>query len=318
MPFLSDPHHQTIFSAMYSFASEPRSQQKLIVLEDGDRLSLEITTPKEWRPTDPTVLLIHGLCGSHRSSYVVRLAKRLESLGIRAVRFNMRGCGSGKGLAKKFYHSGRSEDVFFALRELKRDHPQSPIVVVGFSLGGNITLKLAGELGQNGAELLHGAIAISPPIDLQRSVRLLGEPENELYERYFYKMMRTEVLERHALFKDLPPVKLPKNLKIYEFDQLYVAPSFGFRDALDYYERCSAIRVIEEIHVPCKLLLAIDDPIVSHESIHQCAVPRNVSVYKTQKGGHLGYISRPSKSRGCFWLDGQVEKWLLEMFEKQT
>ena len=129
----------------------PKSQQKLVRLPDGDRISLEITTPKKWIPSDLTVVFVHGLCGSHKSPNLVRMAKKLRPLGIRSVRYNMRGSGSGKGLAKYSNHSGRTEDLFESLKALKLEHPHSPMVLVGFSLGGNMVLKLAGELGSSGS-----------------------------------------------------------------------------------------------------------------------------------------------------------------------
>lgn len=312
MPFLTDPHYQTIVSAFCNILTEPLSVQMVVRLPDGDKLSLEVTTPKGWKETDLTVMLVHGLCGSHQSANLVRMAKRFESQGIRAVRFNMRGCGSGRGLAKNIYHCGRSEDIFEALKFLKKGHPSSPIILIGFSLGANITLKLVGELNSLGSEYLKGAIAVSPPVDLYSSVQMLGDPTNEMYEKYFYKLMREEVHFRHGKFKDLPPIQLPKNMKIYEFDQLYVAPMAGFENVMDYYDKCSAIRVVEDIRIPCKILLSKDDPIISPHSLDDCSLPSNVRLYKTKQGGHMGYLSKPTKDKTRFWLDHKLEDWIQE------
>src|SRR5579872_5882281 len=147
-PYLENPHHQTVIGGLFNFPTEPPSQQKILALEDGDKISLEITSPEGWKPTDPTVILLHGLCGSHQSPNLVRMAKKLEPLGIRVIRYNMRGCGSGRGLARQVYHSGRSDDIFEVLKLLKQEWPDSPFLLIGFSLGGNIVLKLAGELGE--------------------------------------------------------------------------------------------------------------------------------------------------------------------------
>ena len=141
-PFFSGSHQQTIFGSFFSFQLQPPSSRKLIELPDKDKISLEITTPKNWKPTNPTVIMLHGLCGSHKSPYLVRITKKLAKKGIRSVRFNLRGCGSGKGLAKGIYHCGRSEDVLVALKELKKEHPNSPIVLIGFSIGGSIALGI--------------------------------------------------------------------------------------------------------------------------------------------------------------------------------
>lgn len=310
-PFIEDPHRQTIISSLFNFLFEPSSIQKLVLLPDGDKISLEITTPREWKGNDLTVIFVHGLCGSHKSPNLVRMAKRLEPLGVRTVRYNMRGCGSGKGHAKKNYHSGRSEDVFECIKALKKEHPDSPIILIGFSLGGNIVLKLAGELGTLAKPFLDGVIAVSPPVELYSSVQMLGESDNSIYERYFYRLLRAEVHYRHKKFKDLPPVRLPRSLKLYEFDQIYTAPISGFATAVDYYNKCSASHVVGDIAIPCKVLLAEDDPIISSSSLDKYNLPSNVEVFKTKKGGHMGYLGTSPNNKGFYWLDSLLVDWIL-------
>lgn len=313
-PFTDSPHKQTIFSSLLNFHSEPISVQKLISLPDGDKLSLQITTPSSWKRTDLTVLLVHGLCGSHKSPNLVRMARRLEPLGIRVVRYNMRGCGSGKGMAKKVYHSGRSEDVFACLKAIKMECPESPIILIGFSLGGNIVLKLVGELGALGSHFLKGVIAVSPPVELYSSVKMLGNPENAFYEKYFYRMLRADAYYRHKLFKDLPRINLPRKLKLYEFDQLYTAPACGFQSVFDYYDKCSASHVVEDIAIPCRILLAEDDPIISPASLDHYHFPENISLFKTKKGGHMGYLGRSDEHGDSFyWLDSLLVEWIQKM-----
>jgi predicted alpha/beta-fold hydrolase len=314
-PFITDPHRQTIIGSFFNILMEPSSERKIIRLPDGDRIAFEITTPKEWKPTDLTVVMIHGLCGSHRSPYLVRLSKRLESQGVRAVRINMRGCGSGKGLARQMYHGGRSEDVFEVLKQLKLETPDSPTVLVGFSLGGNIALKMTGELSALAKEFLIGVIAVSPPVDLYSSVVLLGLSDNEIYEKYFVGLMRDDVHYRHKKFKELPRINLPRNLKLYEFDQLYTAPFYGFRDARDYYEKCSAAQYISDIAIPCKILLAEDDPLVSSSSLDYLKLPKHIDIFKTKKGGHMGYLAHPGEGKGLYWLDALMMDWILAVWK---
>lgn len=311
-PFLDTPHKQTILGSLFSFILEPVSVQKLVVLPDGDRISLEVTTPRDWKPTDLTVLMVHGLCGSHKSPYLIRITKRLEDLGIRAVRFNMRGCGSGKGLSKNIYHCGRSEDIFYAIQALKKEHPDSPIVLIGFSMGGNMVLKLAGELGSAAEPYLVGVIGVSPPVELYSSVQMIGQPENSFYEKYFYRLLRSDVHYRHKTFKDLPSVRLPRDLKLYEFDQMYTAPMCGFKNAMDYYDKCSSVHMISDIELPTKILLAEDDPIISPRSLDPYILPANVSVFRTKKGGHMGYLGNPKSEKGFYWLDSVVIDWILD------
>lgn len=313
-PYLDDPHKQTILSTMLNFLTHPISVQKLIHLPDGDKLSLEITTPVTWKPTDPTVFFVHGLCGSHKSPYLVRMTHLLEQMGIRVVRMNMRNCGSGKGLAKNPYHCGRSEDVFASLKAIKAEHPESPIMLIGFSMGGNIVLKLAGELGSLIHPFVEKMIAISPPVELKLSVDRLGDPSNAIYEKYFYRLLRADVYYRLNKFKDLPRIHLPRNLKIYEFDQLYTAPISGFASATDYYNKCSSSHVVEDIAIPCKILLAKDDPIIVHSSLDNHKLPSNIQIFKTDKGGHMGYLGRSEGKKCFYWLDTVIADWVIEGF----
>src|SRR5690606_24190319 len=143
-PLLGNPHLQTILAARLPWAREPGSTTREVTLEDGDRLALEVTTPPGWRAGARTAVLVHGLGGSHQSAYMVRLASTLAARGGRAVRLNMRGCGSGAGLARKPYFGGCAADVAAALRLLRAE---GPLDLVGFSLGGNVVLKLAADLG---------------------------------------------------------------------------------------------------------------------------------------------------------------------------
>jgi hypothetical protein len=308
-PFLQDPHQQTIVNSFLHLFFEPGSISKRVRLPDGDTLSLEVTTPPEWTPENPTVLLVHGLCGSHKSPNVVRMAKRLHELQIRSVRFNMRGCGSGKGLAKHIYHSGRSEDIFFAIQALLQEHPLSSITLVGFSLGANIVLKLAGELNSLGPHFLDRVIAVSPPVDLYSSTQMLGNEENRLFEKYFYKILRADVLYLHRKFK-LPPVHLPRDLKLYEFDQLYTAPACGFHSARDYYDKCSAQHYVSDIDVSTKILLSEDDPIISASALDHIDLPPHIHLFKTKHGGHLGYLGHPKGEKGIWWLDSLLLEWI--------
>lgn len=311
-PIFSHPHVQAWISTSKWWISKPLSKQNFIDLEDGDKLVLESSTPKDWKETDPTVLCVHGLCGSHESSYLMRMVHRLNPQGIKVVRFNMRGCGSGRGHAKQIYHCGRSDDLFEAVKFLKREFPDSPIVLIGFSLGGNIVLKMMGELGSFGGKFIERVFAICPSVDMRSSSVLVEEVAQGIYSRYFYKQLRDEIEYLHKTFKDLPPVDLPDNLTLYELDQLYTVPRVGFESVEDYYDKCSSMNYVEYVSIPCKILFAEDDPIVSHSALDHHDLPENIQIYKTKKGGHMGYLGNPNSPRGFFWLDSLLEEWILE------
>ncbi|MEI8300571.1 MAG: alpha/beta fold hydrolase [Chlamydiota bacterium] len=306
--FFSGCHAQTILGSLTSFHKAPKSVCHFIILPDNDCLTMEICTPKKWRADDPTVVLLHGLCGSHKSNYLQRLAKKFYKRGFRSVRLNLRGCGSGRGYSKFLYHCGSGDDVIYALKELKKNSPESKITLIGFSLGGNIALKLTGDLGEAAKDLLAQVIAVNPPADLKASVRLIGQPKNQIYERYFIRLLRADVHYRHQRF-GLLHVNIPYNMSIFEFDEYYVAPQIGYKSAFEYYENCSAKGVMGKITIPCQVLFAEDDPIIDSDIFKEMKLPANIEVIKTRKGGHLGFIANPFSRTGVRWMDFFLFHW---------
>jgi len=184
------------------------------------------------------------------------------------------------------------------------------MTLVGFSLGGNIILKLAGEWAARVPANVQRVIAICAPVDLEACMRLLLQPANRLYNRYFTRLLCAEVAYRHARFPDLPPVKLPQRLSLYEFDEYYTAPRCGFRDALDYYRQCSAAPLVPQITLPCHMLFAADDPMVDAHTFDGVALPANVQVLRTNYGGHLGFLGRPGRPGGYRAMDAQLLAWI--------
>jgi predicted alpha/beta-fold hydrolase len=311
-PLLQHHHLQTIIASRMHLMREPPSVTRLVRLADGDYIASEVSTPPGWHAIDPTVVLVHGLCGCHQSPYMIRLARKLWRCGIRAVRMNLRGCGSGHGLARQPYHSGRSDDVLALLADLLEETPRSPMAAIGFSLGGNLVLKLAGELGEQAPAYLSHVIAVCPAADLTACSAKLSRPENRFYEQHFVTLLKAAVAARHAQFPDLPAVNLPEHLTLRQFDDLYVAPHCGFRDALDYYQRCSAVPLVPQIAIPCHILFAADDPFIDTTIFDVIPLPPQVQVWHTERGGHLGFLGRPWAPGGYRWLDTQLLSWIQE------
>ena len=166
-------------------------------LDDGDQLVLHDDRPEDWRSGDAAALLVHGLGGSHESVYLRRIADKLRQRGS-AFRMDLRGCGAGIELARVPYHSGRSADAAAALRFIENLCPGSPVTLVGFSLGGNIVLKLAGESAGNPPRNLCRVMAVSPPADLSACSAWIGRWQNRGYDRYFAELLRKQLLERQA------------------------------------------------------------------------------------------------------------------------
>ncbi len=296
---------------MLAWESPILSQTYHVNLSDGDVLALEISTPLTWHNNDWTIVLLHGLCGSHESIFMKRFTRKLMARGFRVIRVNLRGCGSGRGLARKIYHCGSSEDIGEVIGHLKVNFPDSPMLLMGFSLGGHISLKLAGELGQEGLHMLKGVIAVSAPIDLHSVKERFVHPNNSWYQKYFMRAGMRDVEFRKAFFNDIPPPHISKDSTIHEYNIAYVVPRTEFKSIDDYYTRGSAIHVVGQIAIPTKVLFAKDDPFVDEQTYRDAKLSACTEVFTTEYGGHLGFIGR-NLWRDLRWMDNQVLQWVDE------
>jgi uncharacterized protein len=317
LPMLRGGHAQTIAAMFWpSRSGSYPSEHCLLDLPDGDRLALVISTPSEWRPEQRSVVLVHGLCGCYGSPYMRRIAGKIYKRGLRAIRVNLRGCGSGVGLARHPYHSGRSEDARQVIEWLSRVSPESPVTLVGFSLGGNIALKMAGEDADRPTGKLDSLISISPPIDLNACSRLIEQPRNRIYDRYFVRRLLSDIRERQRFFPELPVVEFPSRPTLRVFDDLYTAPRSGFRDALDYYTRASSWPLVERIVVPTLIVSSRDDPFIAVTPFEELPERPNIERYLTDHGGHLGFLGFTGQSLNYRWMDELVVDWILRLYHR--
>jgi predicted alpha/beta-fold hydrolase len=311
LPLLGNPHVQTVLGALLPGSHCPRPRRRHVIqLPDGDALVLHENVPRAWKPGEPAALLLHGLTGSHASPHIRRLAGRFFAEGVRVFRMDMRGAGHGLPLARGSYHSGRSEDVRTALAELARLVPGSPLLLLGVSLGGNVALKLAGELPIHPVPGLVRVAAIAPPIDLVRCSELILLPRNRLYERRFTRDLLRDALLRRQHFPDLPPLRLPEPLNVVLFDEHYTAPRNGFAGADDYYRRASSFPLIPNIPVPTLILTARDDPFIAVEPFEQLRLPYHVELHVLPHGGHVGFIGCDGAG-GVRWAERRLVRWLI-------
>lgn len=307
--FLRNRHAQTVLAHFWRvpWTWEPPSELQTVDLPDGDRLAMLVSTPPGWE-SGTTVALVHGLAGSEQSVYMVRQAEKLLRRGVRAVRVNLRGCGRGYGLARKCYSSGCSDDIRAVAEVLRAQDPKGSLVIVGFSLGANIVLKLAGELGRDGGDLVDQFVVFAPPANLSLCVERILSPENRAYERQFVKEMREETAARRAVFPEANPVELPPSITLPEFDDVYTGPQWGFADAADYYEGSSSAPLVPSIRTRTRIVLARDDPVISPGVLDGVTIPEDVTVHWTDHGGHLGFLGRPGAN--FHWMDAQLLRWI--------
>lgn len=301
---------QTVLGSFGLPLSDPPSAPFVVSVSDGDHLCCLDSTPPNWKPDQPTHVLLHGLGGSSRSRYMVRLSRYLYSKGQRVVRMNLRGCGLGEGLARLPSHAGRSADLFAVCKALKAQFPDSKLKIIGFSLAGNITLKMLGELGGDALPLVEKAIVICPAVDLKAGVEFIAKPENRFFEKFYLDCLLETAAQKRVIYPDYPHVQFPDPLNLYTFDDLYTAPLCGFRDAEDYYLLCSSSCVVHQIEVPTTILYALDDPVIPAHTIAELTLPPNVTAYATKYGGHVSYLSWAGLRYGLRWMDRKVMEWL--------
>ena len=309
LPLLGNRHVQTVLGNLFK-GTLPRAPVEMIrvALPDGDALMLHDSRPRAWRNGDPIVIGLHGLGGSHRSGSLVRLVGLLVPRGVRVVRMDLRGAGAGAALAKRAYNAACSDDVRAVAELFHREAPDSPLFLAGYSLGGGIALKLAGEAAKKPVPNLRGVATLAPPIHLERCAAMLAQ--NSFYDRFFVRELVGQVAQIHRFNPELPRPRFPKKLSLRMFDELYTAPRGGFRDATDYYRQAAAMEVVHNIRVPTFVLTAADDPFVDATPFRELPSRPNLEVHIADRGGHLGFLGWDGFG-GIRWGERQLADWLV-------
>jgi predicted alpha/beta-fold hydrolase len=283
-----------------------------VELDDGDALVLHEDRPAGWRTGDRAALLIHGLGGCHESGYMQRIAHKLAAHGVRAFRLDLRGCGAGTALARLPYHSGRSDDATASIHAIEQLAPDSPLAVVGFSLGGNITLKLAGELAGRPCGNLDRAMAVCPPVDLAACSRHISLPKNRMYDRYFVGLLLGQLAVRRRHVRNAPAgLFLSPPRTLWEFDNGYTAVVSGFGTADNYYAQASSLPLLAHIRLPTLVLSARDDPLIPPDALERASLPPAVRLHMSDAGGHLGFVGQGRIDPDRRWMDWRVIEWVL-------
>jgi uncharacterized protein len=310
LPLLGNPHIQTLLGHLLRSRKKFGSTvERILRLPDGDALVLHDAVPGAWQTGQPIAVLVHGLTGTAASSQVVRTGSALYASGMRVVRLDLRGAGKSLPLSRRFYHGGSSADVRAAVEEVHHLAPESPITLVGVSLGGNIVLKLAGEAAERPVAGLARVAALAPPIDMSRCATLLGQRRNRMYANFFLRDMMVDAIKRQQYFPDLPALNFPKPMTIRLFDDLYTAPRCGFDDADDYYRRSSSLPLIGRIQVPTFVLTARDDPFIASEPFEELKPPSHIEIRVLNHGGHLGFLGWDGAG-GIRWAERRIVDWV--------
>ena len=303
-PLFRNPHLQTIAGHFWrrADAAEFPLKRRLFSTEPGTQVLVESAHPAG--EVRGELVMVHGLEGAGDAGYLRGLSAAALRAGFAAHRFHMRTCGGTEHLTKTLYHGGLTSDLTNVLRTLRAEGC-ARLFLAGFSLGGNVVLKLAGELGEGARELVSGVCGVSTPLDLAVCARRISQPENRLYERRFVRRMRARLVAtgryRREDFAGLRTVM--------EIDDRITAPSFGFGTAEYYYRTQSAIGFVAGIRVPALLIHAKDDTLAPFALCESPAVRENpwIELAAPAHGGHLGFLGRQPHR---FWLDECILEWI--------
>jgi hypothetical protein len=286
-------------------------ERLLLPMPDGDRLAARLDYPTDSFEGRPLIVLVHGLTGSEASLAVMATARHLVSQGWPVLRLNLRGSLPSRPTAAGHYHAGKTEDLAQALRQLPGGLTRCGIVLLGHSLGGNLVLKFMGEGGHGQPAL--AAIAVSAPIDLAATCARMMEPRNFIYHRYMLDAMKREALAPGAALSAAEEAAVAAARNVYEFDDRFIAPRFGYRGAEEYYESNAAKDFLARVARPTLILHALDDPWIPaacYAAVDWSRLPM-IETALTPRGGHLGFHGRGSRVP---WHDRVTALWLARKF----
>src|ERR1700735_3356021 len=317
-----NPHLMTIAANFWprKFPRLNKSVSRLFEVEPGTQIRGECHWQKNLQ-AHPTLVLLHGLEGSSESGYMLGTAEKAFVAGFNAIRLNQRNCGGTEKLTRTLYHSGLSGDIRAVLLELIERDGLPEIFAAGFSMGGNLVLKMAGELGDAAPAAVRGFVAIAPAFELAACANALAERRNVVYQTHFVRRLKKRMQRKAELFPhhygtDQVGEAMRRVRSVRDFDETITARFCGFTGADDYYERSSARQFVGAIRKPTLILTAQDDPFVPFETFEHEALTKNsfITLVAPRHGGHCAFISdRPGPER--FWAEARIVEFCAERSE---
>jgi predicted alpha/beta-fold hydrolase len=307
--WLRNGHAMTMVSAFVPRTFRlPEAEERLFRVDPYSQL-LALCHWQEGKRRDvPVLAIVHGLEGSADSNYVRGIAEKAWERGFHVVRLNQRNCGGSEKLTPTLYNSGMSGDYACVLEELASGDEFEKIFFAGYSMGGNLVTKMAGEFGEEYPRALRGVCAVCPSIDLSACADALELRENYLYQRHFVKGLITRYSRKVRMFPDRYSMNGAGDVRtVRKFDDVITAPAFGYKDAAEYYEAAGAKRVVDRVRVPMLMITAEDDPFVPYVMFLAERVENNPAIrfMATRYGGHCAFISDTSGAER-FWAEQRI------------
>jgi predicted alpha/beta-fold hydrolase len=311
--WLRGGHAQTVASFLIRrHIHLPPPEERLIEVAPG----IKVLCHCHWqadRTTPLTIIIVHGLEGSSESQYMLGITEKALATGMNVIRYNQRNCGGTEALAPVLYHSGLSNDIAMVAQEVIGRDRISRLALVGFSMGGNLVLKLAGEWGQQAPAQFRAVAVCCPALDLAESADALHEPANRIYETYFLQALRRRMRYKTRLFPGQFDVGRMRGMRsLRDFDDRITAYYCGFASVDDYYDRASAAHVVGKIAVPALIVHAADDPFIriTPETRRKIAANPNITFRETKHGGHCAFIGVRNGVDDGYWAESQIVEFL--------
>lgn len=324
--WLRNAHAQTLFSNFFRRPPRVPRERETLALPDGDFLDLDWHYPPDWQDGQPLVLVVHGLSGSSESHYVLGLQSALSAQGWASLALNCRGASGRQNNLPRGYHAGSSDDLQQVLLHVASRFPASPRAIVGFSLGGNMTLKMLGEADP--VVPLFAGVAVSVPLLLPVCADRMDTGFSRVYRKHFmvelvaYWEAKMQHLQKAG--DDLAASRVREQLKrgpfrsFWQFDNDLVAPLHGFNDVHDYYSRSSARQFLHRINVPTLVIQAHDDPFMT-PGVLPAAEELSPAVHfeLCRQGGHVGFIEGGSPRDPRYYLERRIPEFLKGRLSRQ-
>lgn len=313
--WLPNGHLQTIYPALFRIVKDVSYQRERIITPDHDFLDLDWAyaqeDSEESKLSKKLVILSHGLEGDSSRQYIVGMVRLMNARGYDCLAWNFRSCGGEMNQTARFYHSGATEDLEMVIQHALSKGYQD-IQLLGFSLGGNLTLKYLGEKGRDIDPKIKKSVVFSVPMDLKACSLAIIKPENRIYQSRFLKTLKPKVNQKAVHFPaHIDPGNFDSVHTLYDFDHLFTAPLHGFDSADHYYESCSAMFYVSDITIPTLIVNAANDPIVPWKSLPMDTISQldNVFLEITSSGGHCGF--RPAVTvGGVYWSESRALEFI--------
>ena len=306
---MKNRHIQTLYSSFFRKIKQPKYEIEKFILEDGDFLEsywYKINNPSA---DTPIVILFHGLTGSYKSPYIVGIMKALHAAGFHCVLMHFRSCSGKMNILPRSYHSGETGDALYFTNSVKKRFPQAKLYAVGYSLGGNMLLKLLGESKEN--SLFNAAVSVSAPLQLDVCANAINSGFSLLYQKTLMDGLKQSLSTKYNKHDMESLINFKqnniKNLKTFwDFDEVYTAPIHGFKSAQDYYTKCSSKQFLKNISTPTLIIHSRDDPFMNESIIptsNELSSHIKLEVY--ENGGHVAFIAG-TFLKPKYWLETRV------------